>query len=104
MAKPFFGATARMYKQIQQYSLPKNALLVISDGHPMDSETMLNNPPTFLADHLNTVLSTIHKKTPINVIGIGLNENLPPSFQQQVQFSTANPITPRSLLPLLKKL
>ena len=96
-------ASSRIQKKIQANTAHKNALLVLSDGHPMDSETMLRNRPTFLSDHLNSVLSIL-QKSPIDIIGVGLNEELPPTFQKQVKFTTEQALTPQTLFPLIKYL
>ncbi|GAO38206.1 hypothetical protein SCH01S_10_00160 [Sphingomonas changbaiensis NBRC 104936] len=51
---------------------PRKLLIVLSDGAPVDDSTLLENGPTYLADHLRAVVERIDRETVIEVAALGI--------------------------------
>ena len=54
----------------------RRALVIISDGHPMDATTATNNRDGFLSDHLRAVASRIESDGAVALGAIGIDEQL----------------------------
>ncbi|WP_199055417.1 cobalt chelatase [Aquitalea sp. ASV15] len=59
-------------------------LLVISDGSPTDSATVMANDPFYLDNHLKSVLARHEQEGQIDIIGVGLGLDLSPFYRRNL--------------------
>lgn len=53
-------------------SIRKRHLIVLSDGAPVDDSTLMENGPTYLADHLQQVVEGIVGGSDIDIAAMGI--------------------------------
>ncbi|WP_306222729.1 cobaltochelatase CobT-related protein [Bosea beijingensis] len=51
----------------------RRALIVISDGAPVDDATLSANEPDILSDHLQEIMEIVRERSEIEVFGIGID-------------------------------
>lgn len=63
--------------RLTDHPAKKRILIVLSDGAPVDDSTLLENGPTYLADHLQEVVHHITSASHISIasLGIGFRPN-----------------------------
>ncbi len=59
-------------KRLSLLSATRKLLIVLSDGAPVDDSTLLENGPTYLADHLESVIGGVVSKGEISVASLGI--------------------------------
>lgn len=62
----------------------RRILMVISDGAPVDDSTLSVNPGNYLDRHLRDVIAWIEKKSPVELIAIGIGHDVTRYYQQAV--------------------
>lgn len=62
----------------------RRILMVISDGAPVDDSTLSVNPGNYLDRHLRDVIGWIEKKSPVELIAIGIGHDVTRYYQQAV--------------------
>lgn len=62
----------------------RRILMVISDGAPVDDSTLSVNPGNYLDRHLRDVITWIEKKSPVELIAIGIGHDVTRYYQQAV--------------------
>lgn len=63
-------------KRIQSTNYENKTILVISDGAPIDDETLSHNPRLFLDKNLRKTITHIENKTDVNLMAIGIGHNV----------------------------
>ena len=59
------------YSRLAKRKMQKSAIIVISDGAPVDDATLSENRGTFLEEHLRFVIKHIEQQPGFSVLGIG---------------------------------
>jgi len=62
----------------------RRILMVISDGAPVDDSTLSVNPGNYLDRHLRDVIAWIEKRSPVELIAIGIGHDVTRYYQQAV--------------------
>lgn len=62
----------------------RRILMVISDGAPVDDSTLSVNPGNYLDRHLRDVIAWIERKSPVELIAIGIGHDVTRYYQQAV--------------------
>lgn len=62
----------------------RRILMVISDGAPVDDSTLSVNPGNYLDRHLRDVIAWIEKKSPVELIAVGIGHDVTRYYQQAV--------------------
>tara|TARA_Y100000590_G_C15720001_1_gene1013236 strand:+ start:994 stop:2835 length:1842 start_codon:yes stop_codon:yes gene_type:complete len=73
-------AHQRLLARIQQ----RKILMVISDGAPVDDSTLSVNPGNFLDKHLRQTINLIEKKSPVELIAIGIGHDVTRYYKKAV--------------------
>ena len=73
-------AHQRLLAKVQQ----RKILMVISDGAPVDDSTLSVNPGNFLDKHLREVINLIEKKSPVELIAIGIGHDVTRYYKKAV--------------------
>lgn len=68
-------------RRLQNINYENKTLLVISDGAPIDDETLSHNPRLFLDKNLRKTIKHIEEKTDINLMAIGIGHNVNKYYQ-----------------------
>lgn len=58
--------------RLTNHPAKKKILIVLSDGSPVDDSTLLENGPTYLADHLQEVVHNITSAAHISIASLGI--------------------------------
>ena len=67
----------------------RKILMVISDGAPVDDSTLSTNPNNYLDLHLRQVIHSIETQSPINLIAIGIGNDVTRYYQKAVTIHRA---------------
>jgi cobaltochelatase CobT len=67
----------------------RRILMVISDGAPVDDSTLSVNSGTYLEKHLRQVISWIEKRSPVELIAIGIGHDVTRYYQKAVTIMDA---------------
>lgn len=67
----------------------RKILMMISDGAPVDDSTLAANPPSYLEDHLRSVIDRIENHSNIELIAIGIGHDVTRYYQHAVRISDA---------------
>lgn len=62
----------------------RRILMVISDGCPVDDSTSSANPGSYLDDHLRHVIAEIEKRSPIELLAIGIGHDVTRYYERAV--------------------
>jgi len=62
----------------------RRILMVISDGAPVDHSTLSVNTGTYLENHLRQVIDWIEKRSPVELIAIGIGHDVTRYYQRAV--------------------
>jgi cobaltochelatase CobT len=72
-------------KRLCALSENRKILIIISDGAPIDDSTNSNNDnKNILIDHLHQVITTIQKKSNIEIIAIGIGHDVGEFYQNSI--------------------
>ncbi len=91
-------------QRLEQVTAERKILIVVSDGSPMDSATVLANDPHYLDRDLQTAATQIEKARRIRLIGVGLGLDMSPFYQRSLVIDAVNFPLRRSLQDILKLL
>ncbi|WP_417316928.1 cobaltochelatase subunit CobT [Emcibacter sp.] len=67
----------------------RRILMVISDGAPVDDSTLSSNNANFLEDHLRAVIDWIEKKSPVELLAIGIGHDVTRYYQNAITIMDA---------------
>ncbi len=67
----------------------RRILMVISDGVPLDEATLSANPGSYLDQHLRNVVKWIERRSPIELVAIGIGHNVTDYYQRALTIATA---------------
>lgn len=65
----------------------RRILMVISDGAPVDDSTLSANPNNYLDLHLRSVIDWIEKRSPVELIAIGIGHDVTRYYKRAVTIS-----------------
>jgi len=68
----------------------RRILMVISDGAPVDDSTASANGGTYLERHLRSVIDWIEKKSPVELIAIGIGHDVTRYYSRAVTLMDAD--------------
>ena len=72
------------YKRLINRNEKRKILMVISDGAPVDDSTLSSNKSAYLDYHLKNVINFIEKKTPIELLAIGIGHDVTRYYNKAV--------------------
>ena len=67
----------------------RRILMVISDGVPLDEATLSINPGSYLEQHLRNVVRWIERRSPIELVAIGIGHDVTDYYQRAVAIAGA---------------
>ena len=67
----------------------RRILMVISDGAPVDDSTLSVNSGSYLERHLRQVIGWIEKKSPVELIAIGIGHDVTRYYSRAVTIMDA---------------
>jgi cobaltochelatase CobT len=91
-------------QRLEQVTAERKILIVVSDGSPMDSATVLANDPNYLDRDLQTAATQIERAGRIRLIGVGVGLDMSPFYQRSLVIDAVNFPLRRSLQDILKLL
>ena len=91
-------------QRLEQVTAERKILIVVSDGSPMDSATVLANDPNYLDRDLQTAATQIERAGRIRLIGVGVGLDMSPYYQRSLVIDAVNFPLRRSLQDILKLL
>ncbi len=91
-------------QRLEQVTAERKILIVVSDGSPMDSATVLSNDPHYLDRDLQTAATQIERAGRIRLIGVGVGLDMSPFYQRSLVIDAVNFPLRRSLQDILKLL
>ena len=91
-------------QRLEQVTAERKILIVVSDGSPMDSATVLANDPHYLDRDLQTAATQIERGGRIRLIGVGVGLDMSPFYQRSLVIDAVNFPLRRSLQDILKLL
>jgi len=62
----------------------RRILMVISDGAPVDDSTLSTNSANYLEDHLRAVIDWIEKRSPVELLAIGIGHDVTRYYQNAI--------------------
>ncbi|MBL4802672.1 MAG: cobaltochelatase subunit CobT [Emcibacter sp.] len=62
----------------------RRILMVISDGAPVDDSTLSTNSANYLEDHLRTMIDWIEKRSPVELLAIGIGHDVTRYYQNAI--------------------
>ena len=72
---------------------PRKAIVVISDGAPMDTATVRENGEGFLTSHLSAVADQIERSSPVQLGAIGLDLDVSPYYRSTAEVDLSGTLT-----------
>ena len=78
------------YKRLSARPEKRKILMVISDGAPVDDSTLSSNKSTYLDNHLKYVIKFIEKKTPVELLAIGIGHDVTRYYSKAVTILDAD--------------
>lgn len=82
----------------------RKILWVVSDGGPMDSASILANPPGFLDAHLRRVVRHYTRERGIEILAIGVNQDLSGYYPHSIGLDLESGVSMQALLSLIRTL
>ena len=89
-------AHQRLLKRPEQ----RKILMVISDGAPIDTSTMMANPKNYLVDHLHQVIGHIEKQSTVELLAIGIGHDVTQYYQRAMRILDAKDLSKSMLTHL----
>ncbi len=68
----------------------RRILMVISDGAPVDDSTLSTNNANYLEDHLRGVIDWIEKRSPVELLAIGIGHDVTRYYQNAITVMDAD--------------
>ncbi|PCJ41974.1 MAG: cobaltochelatase subunit CobT [Alphaproteobacteria bacterium] len=68
----------------------RRILMVISDGAPVDDSTLSTNSANYLEDHLRTMIDWIEKRSPVELLAIGIGHDVTRYYQNAITVMDAD--------------
>ncbi|WP_339862635.1 cobaltochelatase subunit CobT [Paremcibacter congregatus] len=68
----------------------RRILMVISDGAPVDDSTLSTNSANYLEDHLRSVIGWIEKRSPVELLAIGIGHDVTRYYQNAITIMDAD--------------
>lgn len=68
----------------------RRILMVISDGAPVDDSSLSSNSPNYLEDHLRSVIDWIEKRSPVELLAIGIGHDVTRYYQNAITIMDAD--------------
>jgi len=68
----------------------RRILMVISDGAPVDDSTLSTNSANYLEDHLRGVIDWIEKRSPVELLAIGIGHDVTRYYQNAITVMDAD--------------
>jgi cobaltochelatase CobT len=87
--------------RLQAQDVRRRILLVVSDGSPMDSATVLANDPHYLDRHLQATAAQLESQGQIELRGVGVGLDLSAYYQHSVVLDLAGQTTRQVLAEVL---
>ncbi len=91
-------------QRLDQVTAERKILIVVSDGSPVDSATVLSNDPHYLDRDLQTAATQIERAGRIRLIGVGVGLDMSPFYQRSLVIDAVNYPLRRGLQDILKLL
>jgi cobaltochelatase CobT len=91
-------------QRLEQVTAERKILIVVSDGSPMDSATVLSNDPHYLDRDLQIAATQIERAGRIRLIGVGVGLDMSQFYQRSLVIDAVNFPLRRSLQDILKLL
>ena len=82
----------------------RKILIVISDGSPMDTATMLANDKFYLDTHLKQVIEQSEKWNCLEIYGLGVGLDLSPYYKNSLFLDTSVTITNQVFFEIIQML
>ncbi len=67
----------------------RRIMMVISDGAPVDDSTLSTNSANYLEDHLRSVIDWIEKRSPVELLAIGIGHDVTRYYQKAITIMDA---------------
>ncbi len=68
----------------------RRILMVISDGAPVDDSTLSTNSANYLEDHLRAVIGWIERRSPVELLAIGIGHDVTRYYQNAITVMDAD--------------
>lgn len=68
----------------------RRILMVISDGAPVDDSTLSSNSANYLEDHLRSIIDWIEKRSPVELLAIGIGHDVTRYYQNAITIMDAD--------------
>ena len=68
----------------------RRILMVISDGAPVDDSTLSTNSANYLEDHLRAMIDWIEKRSPVELLAIGIGHDVTRYYQNAITVMDAD--------------
>ena len=78
------------HSRIVNRSEDRRILMVISDGAPVDDSTLSVNPGNYLEKHLRDAIEYIEKRSPVELIAIGIGHDVTRYYRKAVTIFDAD--------------
>ncbi len=72
------------HRRLRGRTEARRILMVISDGAPVDDSTLSVNPANFLEKHLRDVIAMIERRSPVELIAIGIGHDVTRYYSRAV--------------------
>ena len=77
------------HERLLARSEQRRILMVISDGAPVDDSTLSTNPSDYLESHLKRVIEWIERRSPVDLLAIGIGHDVTRYYRRAVTISDA---------------
>ena len=77
------------YRRLLARPEHRRILMVISDGAPVDDSTLSVNPGNYLEKHLRQVISDIERRSPVELLAIGIGHDVTRYYRRAVTIMDA---------------
>ena len=78
------------FNRIKKRKEERKILMVISDGAPVDDDTLSVNSGDFLEKHLKKIVKYIEEKTEIEILAIGIGHDVSRYYNKAIKISDVN--------------
>ncbi len=68
----------------------RRILMVVSDGAPVDDSTLSSNNANYLEDHLRLIIDWIEKRSPVELLAIGIGHDVTRYYQNAITVMDAD--------------
>lgn len=72
------------HNRLVNRSEERRILMVISDGAPVDDSTLSTNSANYLEDHLRALIDWIEKRSPVELLAIGIGHDVTRYYQNAI--------------------